>query len=272
MTDFQAAAQRYFDDHGWVCIPLVLDDNGKPKRPFSNGWQQTPAEWPVIAALPWERAKGIGIVLGEVSDNLAVIDIDSVELSEALLGWLSANATKPYYAVRTGSNRSHLYFREGAASAPVTFREAKWRGESFSVELKGRGQQVAAPPTPGYSLVGTTSEPMPIALVGEAWDAIAHGMAVEGADSKGRSGGKGSSHGYPSPWADRILEGSRNNAVYVEACRLAEAKMPLDSAIATMLARLSVAAEGRIDERSMVATIRSAYRKVNKPLKGWIHV
>ena len=260
MTDFRASARQYFAK-GWVTIPLVLDDTGKPKRPFSNGWQDTPNDWPAIETLPWERAHGIGIVLGPVSDNLAAIDIDDVELAAAVFETLSKAEGKFYY-VRTGSNRAHLYFREGMATSPRTMRNLQWRDHAFGIELKGKGQQVAAPPTPGYEFRGTSDAPTPVATLATAWEAIRTGMGITGADSQ--RGGSG----YPRAWQETIKTGDRNNTIYIESCRLAESGMPLDSAIPTMLARIGLAYEGQIDERSVVSTIRSAYRKAKRPLRA----
>ncbi len=264
MTDFRAAAREYFDRQ-WTAIPLVLDNNGLPKRPFSNDWQHTQHNWEQIEALPWEQAKGIGLVLGPASDNLAVIDIDCVPLAAELLRVLQTRATSKFYYVRTGRNRCHLYFREGMATAPRTMNGLKWRGEVFGAELKGKGQQVAAPPTPNYQFLGTTLEPTPIAVLEAAWRPIAATMGIEGADLARRGAG-----GYPAPWRETLVEGQRNNAVYVESCRLADAKMPLDAAIATMLARVRTAYEGVVDDKGIVDTVRSAYRKVNKPKAGWV--
>lgn len=160
MTDFRAAARGYFDQHGWVTIPLVLDNNGLPKRPFSNGWQETPAEWPVIEALPWERALGIGVVLGPVSDNLAVIDIDSVPLSEAILSALT-DAQANFYAVRTGRHRSHFYFREGLATSPQTFAQATWHGETFPLDDRGATSATSSPSRFSRNRSTTTSNPRP---------------------------------------------------------------------------------------------------------------
>lgn len=256
VTDFKAAARDYFD-RGWTAIPLVLDANNLPKRPFSNDWQHTLHDWEQISALPWNQALGIGLVLGPASDNLAVIDIDCVPLAAELLRVLQGRPGAKFYYVRTGRNRCHLYFREGTATNPRTMNGLTWRGETFGVELKGKGQQVAAPPTPNYVLCGTTNDPTPIPTIEQAWLPIAATMGITGAKTH-RIG----SAGYPSAWKETLAEGERNNAVYVEACRLAEARMPLDSAISTMLARVRVAYAGVLDERGIVATVRSAYRRV----------
>lgn len=261
-TDFRAAARDYFD-RGWTAIPLILDFNNLPKRPFTDGWERTQHDWEQISALPWGQALGIGLVLGPASDNLAVIDVDCIPLAAELLSVLQARAGAKFYYVRTGRNRCHLYFREGVASAPRTMNGLRWRDETFGVELKGRGQQVAAPPTPGYTFLGTTSDPTPIPTLEAAWLPIASTMGITGAETH-RTG----SAGYPSPWRETLAEGERNNAIYVESCRLAEAKMPLDSAIATMIVRAGQAYQGRLDEREIASTVRSAYKRVNTRPQG----
>ena len=70
--------------------------------------------------------------------------------------------------------------------------------------------------------------------------------------------------GYPAPWRETVLEGRRNNALFVESCRLAEAGMPLGSALATMMARLELAYVGRVDRGEAERTIRSAYRRAGR--------
>lgn len=260
MTDFLSAAHRYFDEQQWTCIPLILDDNGFPKRPFSNAWQLTTSDWDTIRMLPWHQARGLGIVLGERSDNLAVLDLDSVPFADAVLEVLRSHPDSKFYQVRTVRGRGHLYFREGMASGSNKLTGIRWRGETFDVELKANGTQVAAPPTPGYSFVGTSTTPTPVGRLSQAWEAISQSMGVEASESQHRG-----SSGYPSPWKETLSEGERNNAVYVEACRLAEAKMPLDAAISTMLVRVKQAYQGTVDEYATIRTIRSAYHRVLNP-------
>lgn len=252
MTDFKAAAERYFNERGWTCIPLINDAEGRPKRPFQPQWQRTPHDWGAIAKLPWEHALGIGIVLGPVSDNLAVIDIDDDALATELLRILTESKARFYY-VRTGRNRCHIYFREETPSNPSTFRNQQWRDRSFTVELKARGQQVAAPPTPGYTYLGTRDDPTPVPNIAGAWGAISGTMHI------GAPGAHGTS-GYPAPWRPEVPDGERNNTLFVEACRLAEAGMPVESAIDTMVARVRLVYAGTVDERELQRTVRSAYR------------
>ncbi len=262
MTDFRVAALDYFN-RGWTSIPLILDANGFPKRPFSNDWQHTQHDWEQIDALPWKQALGIGLVLGPASDNLAVIDIDCVPLAATLLSMLQSRPGSEYYYVRTGRNRCHLYFREGVATSPRTMNGLTWQGETFGAELKGRGQQVAAPPTPGYTFLGTSQTPTPVATLESAWLPIAATLGINGAESAHRGAA-----GYPAPWRETLGEGERSNAIYVESCRLAEAKMPYNAALATMLARVKIAYEGHMDENAVMITVRSAYRRVTGPKRG----
>ena len=257
------AAAANFDDHGWVSTPLRTDPStGIAKIPFLDSWQQTPADREAILAQPWDRAKGIGLVLGEVSDNLAVIDFDDEGFADELFSRLRL-ARRDFYGVRTGRNRGHLYFREGVASSPHTYRYS-WEGRTFSVELKGRGQQVASPPTPGYTLCGTTSVPTPVPTLAEAWEAIQNSMG----SGLARVGGETAGAGYGRPWKEAVTEGERNNLLFVESCRLAEVGMPRDSAIETMLARVAVAYAGAMPEREVVRTVQSAYRTVGRKPRG----
>ena len=263
MTDFLSAAHRYLDEHQWATIPLIPDASGLPKRPFSNDWQHTTADWDTVRALPWHHAQGIGIVLGAASDNLAAIDIDQVELAAALLAQLQSAPAAKFYYVKTGRDRCHVYFREGLASPSKVLNNLHWGEYTFGVELKASGTQIAAPPTPGYTFLGTSTDPTPVARVSQAWEAIRSGMGITGSEPQ-RSG----SAGYPAPWRKAVTAGERNNSVYVEACRLAEAKMPLEAAIETMLARMRIAYEGATDEQHTIGTIRSAYRRVLNPGRG----
>lgn len=264
MTDFKAAALDYFN-RGWTAIPLILDANRLPKRPFSDNWQHTSHDWDEIAGLPWHQALGIGLVLGPASDNLAVIDIDCVPLAVELLRVLQTRPDAKYYYVRTGRNRCHLYFREGVATAPHTMNGLRWRDETFGAELKGKGQQVAAPPTPGYTFLGTTFAPTPVADIHAAWRPIVATMGIASSETHDRGAA-----GYPSAWRETLKEGERNNALYVESCRLAEAHMPYEAALQTMLARVRLAYEGLIPEHDVMVTVRSAYRRINKPKAGWV--
>lgn len=254
------AARDYFT-RGWTTIPLTLDAEGRPKRPFSDGWQRTTLDWDVISALPWDRAIGIGVVLGTASSNLGCIDIDDVELANEVWRYL-AGTTVEHYFVSTIRKRGHLYLLERIAS-PSTRFQIQYHDRTVTIELKGNGTQVAAPPTPGYALLGSAGPAYVHDGLKGAWGALA---AVLGLQVTAESH---SVSGYPRPWAQSVPDGERNNTLFIESCRLAEAGMPLASAVETMLARATVAYSGTMPQNEIERTVRSAYRRATKPVKGW---
>ena len=73
---------------GWCPMPLTLDLAGFPKRPIVANWTHLVATEEAVAALPWEGASGLGIVLGHTSGGLAAIDIDDVGLGGKVLSAL----------------------------------------------------------------------------------------------------------------------------------------------------------------------------------------
>ena len=247
------AAEEYLT-RGWMPIALGLDPAGKPKRPLQNDWPNTTPENALLQ--PWGQAKGIGIALGPRSGNLAVIDMDNQAFAAAVLAEFE-KAQRPVYWVTTGRNNGHLYLIEERPSDPKTMR-IEWGGETFSLELKARGQQVAAPPTVGYGHSGLDL-PTTVPSIGEAWNSIALRMGIAIPD---RIGSRSGSAGYPRAWQSHVSKGERNNALYVEACRLRDARMPLSEALSLMRARFDLAYDGGdADDRELVRTVQSAYRK-----------
>ena len=103
--DFRSAADILYD-RGWLTIPLVPDANGYPKPPITNHWTELSRTRETLDGLPWERAQGLGIVLGTRSSNLAVVDIDDASLADVVLELM------PTRGVRTIRKRAHLYVIE----------------------------------------------------------------------------------------------------------------------------------------------------------------
>ena len=100
MTEIEDAARKYLTVHKWVPIALGLDAEGRPKRPFFDGWQHLTLDDPRTRKQGWARAKGVGLLCGPNSGNLAVIGPDvSPELAAAtidsitVLGALHASAS-----------------------------------------------------------------------------------------------------------------------------------------------------------------------------------
>mgnify|MGYP001579576715 FL=1 len=75
------AAGYLYSTWGIVSMPLTLDKDGFPKKPFVNGWPDLRLPWENLVELPWEGGVGLGIVLGPTSGNLCVVDVDDQELA-----------------------------------------------------------------------------------------------------------------------------------------------------------------------------------------------
>lgn len=262
VIDWDLAARSYFA-RGWTTTPLTFDDNRKPKRPFVDGWQHTQLDWENIEAQPWERADGIGIVLGPASGNLAVIDLDDVELANTVLELLRGGKREHYW-VETGRKHGHLYLIEGTSSLPANL-PIEWRGKKINIELKSRGQQVAAPPTPGYAPLWGETPVLAQEGVHGAWRAIARRLGLPVSPAGVPAGN------FPQPWQETVPEGERNMALYVEAHKLREAGMPERTTLETMQARVQAAYGAGFGDREVQRVVRSAYRKGEVRVHvGWV--
>jgi hypothetical protein len=258
------AARTYFEA-GYTTTPLRRGDDGKPKVPITLGWQHTPYEWEAIEAQAWDEAAGIGIVLGAQSSNLAVIDLDDIELADAVQALLRAGTVEHHW-VETGRMHGHLYLLEETCSRPSTFR-IQWHEKTIRIELKAQGQQVAAPPTPGYRSVWADTPAQSSRPLNEAWNAIASrlGILEQPASQSG-------SANFPRPWAENVPAGDRNMTLYVEAHKLREAGLSLQQAVDLLTARVrSSYAASEFGDREVQATVKNAYKKgVRKVHVGWM--
>ena len=258
--DLLQPALKMMRDRKWLCIPLGLDANGLPKRPLSSAWTSLEPTEEVVQGLPWDQAKGLGIVLGEKSIQLGVLDIDDKELFSVLRVALGIPSEAPRL-VSTARNRGHWYCYTINPS-PSTVREVLWNGNTIKIELKANGTQVAAPPTTGYKLLNG-NEPQLLDTMDQAFEffcdvlldfapkqfAMPQQQVLAGA-------------GYPSPWGPEVQGGSRNQAAYVEASRLRDARMPLDGAVDLMRSRYDLSYEkGGMSWHEIENTIKSAYRR-----------
>lgn len=251
MTAKFLSAALTLAERGWLAIPLAKDSQGFPKRPISDNWTHLALSKETIRALPWTTAVGIGIVLGPASGNLAVIDIDHPGLAEVIFPLLDTRS------VRTIRGRGHLYVKEYLPSNSTRFT-ILWEGATVGIELKCAGTQVAAPPTPGYTLVNK-SLPMLVNRIEEAWQSLA--KQVPSLEIEQTTNGH---TGYPPPWRQTVPTEERNKSAYVEAHRLREAGMPIALAIKYMSLRWREDyAQGDQEWPEIERTIQSAYSKPN---------
>ena len=236
---------------GWCPMPLTLDSAGLPKRPIVANWPTLVATADVIAALPWDGAAGLGVVLGHPSGGLAAIDIDDVGLGGKVLALLGRDGPR---SVRTIRKRAHVYVQEVAQLSPSRAFTIQWEGRTVQIELKAEGTQVAAPPTPGYELIGRGA-PYPSPSIATAWKWLCDKVGI-------KDEGSAVSAGFPSPWRPEVPLEERNKSAYVEAHMLRQAQMPLGLALRYMALRWEQDyAQGDQDWGEVERTIRSAYRK-----------
>ena len=248
-TDFYLSALDYFQQ-GLMTMPLTLDAAGFPKRPIVPEWSRLPYSLDALKKLPWEEAKGIGLLLGPASKGIAVIDLDDIELAEAAAKWTTHTRT-----IKTVRGRGHVYVRERTSSKSRAFN-VLWKGRQIKIELKGNGTQVACPPTPGYAVL-SEGEPREVDCIATAWAGLARCLGIE-YDTAGE--------GYPKPWQDKVPVGERNKSAYVEAHFLRGARMPLPLALRIMQLRWEADYEKGEETWDEVArTVESAYTKGSHP-------
>lgn len=254
--DFLKAALVLLE-RGWLAIPLRLDDLGFPKRPISIGWTSLVRSEETVRSLHWRGAHGLGIALGEQSSGLCVLDIDDESLFNATL--VAMGGVDCMRWVRTIRKRGHLYFQAAGPPGKSSTNQVLWQGKLVQVELKSTGNQVAAPPTPGYTL-STKESPkreLDIESAYQFWmdcmKEVAPGQfsIPEGSDGVAPQ----------RAWTERVTT-LRNNTAYIEAHKLRDAGMSLEQALSLMAARFDKDYEkGEITWDELDRTIRSAYKK-----------
>lgn len=233
---------------GELHIPLTFDANGLPKKPIQNGWPALKRDTSILQDMPWAEAKGIGLVLGPASSNIAVLDIDDPGLAEYVLADWTLGKT-----VETIRHRAHVYLRETTPSHSAVL-EAEYEGRRIRFELKAKGTQVACYPTPGYRLV-CDLPPWEVPSIDVFFGQFCARYGI-------RQGKTQASAGYPKPWQERVPIGQRDQAAFVEAHKLREAGIPLEQALSLMRLRWEQAYEqGGQRWTEIEATIRSAYRR-----------
>jgi len=237
-------AVKAYAARGWLPIPLGLDAQGFPKRPLTPNWPNL--DLIEALSLDWSTAKGLGIVLGPASNNLAVLDIDDQELAEAAFKLCTHTR-----CVRTIRKRGHVYVIEDTPSGS-TASTVNWYGRAIKVELKATGTQVAAPPTPGYEIVHDLP-PKHVANIGVAWDGLAERLGIVMELQRA---------GYPPPWQEHVPDGERNQSAFVEAHRLREAGLSYALALEHLRFRWETHyQQGGQDWAEIERAVKSAYKR-----------
>jgi hypothetical protein len=168
-----ASAASTLESRSIVVCPLGLDSDGRAKVPLRDDYPSLRTDDNETHA--WTQAAGLGIVLGEPSGNLAVIDVDDLGLSEFISRHLVAESASPLM-VKTARGRLHIYCVEPVPSLPVDL-EVKYQGRRCLVQLLAMACVAAAPPTPGYSWLAPRAEPY-YGMVGAVWNRIAKDLGL----------------------------------------------------------------------------------------------
>jgi hypothetical protein len=159
---------KKYGERGLAVCPLILDEDGIAKKPLSDQYPRFKASH--NTRHDWSAAQGLGIVLGRPSNNLAVVDVDDLGLSDFLRSRLSEQNHPPLMA-ETARGRLHVYCVEPTPSRPTDL-EVNYSGRRCLVQLLAAACQVAAPPTAGYAWIDVGLQPA-YGTVAEVWRRLA---------------------------------------------------------------------------------------------------
>lgn len=162
-------------------LSVVALDINKRSILAWKGWQEriaTPGELDFM--FHHRRARGIGIVCGQVSGNLEVIDVDckndlTGHLFKDLLDEMNkacADLTHNLVVATTLSGGYHLLYRcerieasRKLANRPLTMAEKALHSKEkmrVLIETRGKASYVAAYPTPGYKFIQKSIHSVPL--------------------------------------------------------------------------------------------------------------
>ncbi len=147
---------------------IVIKQDKRSVGPWAAAQKAAPTAEHLAADLQHPNAGGLGIVCGQVSGNLEVIDIDvkydlTGNLADRLFQMIEEQAPelfKRLLIAQTPTGGFHIYFRceciqgnQKLARRPASAEELARKPEDkvrVLIETRGEGGYVAAFPTPGY--------------------------------------------------------------------------------------------------------------------------
>lgn len=240
------ASACYYHDAGFSVIPCRVDKT--PALPHWIEYQERRAplllidDWfmthnPFIPPIPKAHHHSIGVVCGQISGNLMVIDLDGVGAVHKFYEQFP-NMSGKTLTVKTGSGKGiHLYFTVDNLPENINVRVDGIGG----FEMRGNGQYVIAPPSPHES--GHNYETV-------ALREIAH---VENLDDV-------------REWFEsmRAITEPAWNAEMAAAAKPVDLKTSswkkhyLESLVSQELARIEIASEGNRNNSLFYATLRLA--------------
>lgn len=138
-------AARDYIERGWAVVPLATGKKEPVTRRGLNDWTDNPEQADVWWGQGSYEGRGnptynVGIVCGQVSGGLVVIDIDDGGM-EALRDWETAHGSLPETVTAiTGSGGRHLLYRASREVRPSA------NGE-LHIDVRGDGSYIVAPPS-----------------------------------------------------------------------------------------------------------------------------
>lgn len=138
-------AARDYIERGWAVIPLAPGKKEPVTKRGLNDWTDNPEQADVWWGQGSYEGRGnpaynVGIVCGQVSGGLVVIDVDEGGM-EALRDWQVAHGELPETVTAiTGSGGRHLLYRASREVRPSV------NGE-LHVDVRGDGSYIVAPPS-----------------------------------------------------------------------------------------------------------------------------
>lgn len=163
-------AAREYIERGWAVIPLAPRRKEPATRHGLSDWSDNPAQADVWWGQGEYEGRGnpaynVGIVCGQVSGGLVVLDID--EGGEAAMhDWETAHSPLPETVTAiTGSGGRHLFYRVNREIRPSV-------NGDMHIDVRGDGSYVVAPPSihpnGGSYEWGTSPDDMDVADADEA--------------------------------------------------------------------------------------------------------
>ena len=150
---------------GYSVIPIKADGSKAPDLPTWAEYQKRLATMEELRRWFADPNRGIGIVCGQISGNLEVIDFDDDAAFAAFVSSVGLMAISSIPQVKTPSGGRHLYFHRASkppgnrklSQRPIEVAEGTegahlikgiWCRIKTLVETRGEGGQVVAPGSP----------------------------------------------------------------------------------------------------------------------------
>lgn len=269
---FLKTAMQYLD-RGLAVVPI---GNGS-KAPIVRGWQEKRLSADEITRQfsNGHNITGIGIITGQLSGNLTVLDFDGQDWQAGFEHF--QDCWDELYSApiaETGSGKRHIYVK--MPDLPPNFTNQKFKRGEAIIELRGNRSNNLAPPSlhpsGGRYRWLTTEADLPAVDFEEVfnwladWGGIPHyqpppprqaGLTETGPESATRQFAPLPQATLEFLAAESWPEGTRNSELYKAALQFYAAGYPLTEAIAQLK---PVGLRIGLDEKEIEPTIKSGYK------------